>query len=136
MLGTSELLARLKADGVRHVDMARALRLPTSRIAEMYSGKRGVRLDEAKTLVEAFNLDETNNAPPINAQMAQLLILHVASMLGVALLPSDPRVQELAEDFQAFSKFARDHLPAQSPDATSGFLYGRRLARPAPPEAG
>jgi len=134
MLGTDELLAKLKEAGVRHVDMARALGLPTSRIAEMYSGKRGVRLDEGKALVEAFNLDEVRASPavpPINEQTARLLVLHVANTLGVSLSPADPRVRELALDFQAFSKFARDHLPAPTPDATSGFLYGRKSERSA-----
>ncbi len=129
MFSTAELLDELRERGVRQADMARALDLPTSRIAEMYSGKRGVRLDEAKTLVEAFGLDEGPQVPPISEQTARLLILHVANTLGQPLSPEDDRVQELALDFQAFSKFARAHLPAPSPDATSGFLYGRRTGR-------
>ena len=129
MLGTVELLEELKRRGVRHADMSRALKLPTSRIAEMYCGKRNVRLDEAKTLVEAFDLDDGERVPPISEETARLLILHVANELGSPLSPDDDQVAELALDFQAFSKFARAHRPAPSPDATSGFLYARRTGR-------
>jgi transcriptional regulator with XRE-family HTH domain len=135
MLSSRELLDLLDARGVAQADMARALKLPSSRISEMYAGKRQVKQDEAKRLVEAFHVDEGASVPPISEQTARLLILHVANTLGQPLSPNDQLVQELALDFQAFSKFARAHLPAPSPEATAGFLYARRADRPAPKRA-
>ena len=135
MLGTQQLLAALEAGGVAQADMARVLRLPSSRISEMYAGKRQIKLDEAKRLVEAFGLEGASAAPPINEQTARLLVLHVANRLQVRLSPEDDLVQDLARDFQAFSKFARAHLPSPSPEATSGFLEGRSSEWPQQPPA-
>ena len=128
MLGKKELLAALEARGVRKAEISRALGLPSSRIAEMYSDKRGVSVDEAKRLVEVFGL-ESPAVPPISEQTARLLILHVANKIGAALERDDAMVEELALDFQAFSTFARDHLPPPTEEATSGFLYARRESR-------
>jgi hypothetical protein len=63
MLGTQQLLATLEARGVSQAEMARVLNLPSSRISEMYAGKRQIKLDEAKRLVEAFDLDDANPMP-------------------------------------------------------------------------
>ena len=135
MLGTQQLLATLEARGVSQAEMARVLRLPSSRISEMYAGKRQIKLDEAKRLVETFGLDDAAEVPPINEQTARLLVLHVANRLRAHLPPEDDRVQELASDLQAFSRFARAHLPAPSVEAASGFLEGR-LSERAPRQAG
>jgi transcriptional regulator with XRE-family HTH domain len=129
MLGTQQLLAALEARGISQAEMARVLGLPSSRISEMYAGKRQIKLDEAKRLVDAFGLDDSSPVPSINEQTARLLILHVANQLRVPMRPEDDRLQELALDFQAFSRFARAHLPAPSPEATLGFLEGRKSDR-------
>lgn len=127
MFGTDELLSAIEARGISQVEMARVLRLPSSRISEMYAGKRQVKLDEAKKLVDAFGLEDQPAIPPISEQTARILILHVANQLGAAM--PDELLQELALDFQAFSRFARAHLPAPSPESTLGFLAGRRSDR-------
>jgi transcriptional regulator with XRE-family HTH domain len=129
MLNTAQLLAALESRGISQAEMARVLGLPSSRISEMYAGKRQVKLDEAKKLVEAFDLGDTEPVPPISEQIARLLILHVANQLRVPMPLPDALVQELALDFQAFSRFARAHLPAPSPESTAGFLAGRRSDR-------
>lgn len=129
MLGTNQLLAALERRGISQAEIARVLGLPSSRISEMYSGKRQVKLDEAKKLVDAFALEDGEPVPPISQQIARLLILHVANQLRAPMPLPDDLVQELALDFQAFSRFARAHLPAPSPEATTGFLAGRRSDR-------
>lgn len=129
VITSSTLVDMLKARGVTQAAVARVLRIDPSQISQMYSGKRQIKLDEAKKLIEAFGLDESQAAPPINEQTARLLVLHVANRLRVPLPPEDNRVRELALDFQAFSKFARAHLPAPSPDAASGFLEALRSDR-------
>jgi transcriptional regulator with XRE-family HTH domain len=129
MLGTEQLLRALENRGISQAEMARVLGLPSSRISEMYAGRRQVKLDEAKRLVEAFDLDDTEPVPPISEQTARLLILHVANQLRVPTPLPDDVLRELALDFQAFSRFARAHLPAPSLEATTGFLAGRRSDR-------
>jgi hypothetical protein len=99
----------------------------------MFGRKRQIKLDEGKKLVEAFGLDEADPVPPISEQTARLLIVHVANRLRAPLPLPEPLLQELALDFQAFSRFARAHLPAPSPEATEGFLAGRRSDRELPP---
>lgn len=65
MLSHDELLAKLrqmKADGLTtNADLARILRLPTPRIADIFATDRTPRkvtVDEMKTLVEHFELQE------------------------------------------------------------------------------
>jgi transcriptional regulator with XRE-family HTH domain len=132
VIDSGTLLQRLSEAGITQIQIARTLNVDPSQISQLYRGKRQIKLDEAKKLVERFAIATDDTVPPISEQTARLLILHVANTLGQPLSPDDQRVQELTLDFQAFSKFARDHLPAPSPEATSGFLYARRAERPAP----
>lgn len=129
MLSARQLLDTLALRGVTQAEMARALNLPGPRISEMYAGKRQIRLDEGKRLVEAFGIDEAPAVPPLSEATARLLILYVANQLGLPITQDDPQVSELTLDFQAFSRFARAHLPAPSPEATTGFLAGRSSDR-------
>lgn len=67
MLGSSDLLAeleRLKAQGLTtNAKLSRLLALPSSRIAEIFAGKRQVTIDEMKTVVEHFGLEGAGVAP-------------------------------------------------------------------------
>jgi transcriptional regulator with XRE-family HTH domain len=130
MFDTKGLLAALERKGISKADMARALNLPSPRITEMYSGKRRVLLDEAKRLVDAFRLDQSDQIEPISEGVARLLALHIANRLGKPLSSDDPLVQELAEDLQAFSNFARRQSQAPTADAAAGFLAGRQSGLP------
>lgn len=54
-------LERLRADGVTtNADLARLLKIPSSRVAEIFSGKRRVSVDEMKLIVETFGLDSSS----------------------------------------------------------------------------
>ena len=44
MLGKDEILGMLRADGVKQVEIARALGLPEGRITELYNGGRQLKL--------------------------------------------------------------------------------------------
>jgi transcriptional regulator with XRE-family HTH domain len=132
VIDSDTLLRKLLDAGITQAKIARVLRVDPSQISQLYKGKRQIKLDEAKKLVEEFDLDGADAAPPINEQTARLLILHMANRLGSPLLPTDDLVQELALDFQAFSKFARSHLPALSPEATTAFLAGISFDRQRP----
>jgi plasmid maintenance system antidote protein VapI len=52
MLSANELLTTLRERGVTNADIQRVLGLPSSRVSEMFTGKRRLQLDEAKKLVE------------------------------------------------------------------------------------
>lgn len=126
MLAASELLALLEARGITRADIGRVLKLPSSRISEMYNGRRRLQLDEAKKLVEAFRVDES--AEPLSVPIARLLVLYAAEALEAPLSPDDRRVEELARDFRAFSEFATDPRVRSSQEAVAAFFQGLRLA--------
>lgn len=73
VLTTDELLTELRERGVSNADMARALVLPSPRIAELYSGARRLRYEEGKTLIDTFAPDLTGS--PISVkQLTPILV--------------------------------------------------------------
>lgn len=58
MLTKSELLERVEATAKSRADIARVLNLAPARITEMFAGKRDLSFDEARKLVQHFNLDD------------------------------------------------------------------------------
>lgn len=58
MMTGEQILARLDDAGVRKSQIARTLGIPDSRVAELYGGRRLLKLDEAVKLVEAYRLEE------------------------------------------------------------------------------
>lgn len=67
MMDSKELLAalvRLKdAQVTTNADIARLLKLPTSRVAEIFAGTRQIKIDEMKTLVDRYGLADTPPTP-------------------------------------------------------------------------
>lgn len=67
MLGSKELLAALESlkerGATNNAALARLLKLPTSRVAEIFSGTRRITIDEMKVLVEHFRLEPGPSAP-------------------------------------------------------------------------
>lgn len=56
-------LERLRDDGrTTNADLARLLKLPSSRIPEIFEGRRRITIDEMKTIVEHFGLEDR---PPV-----------------------------------------------------------------------
>lgn len=132
MMDTAQLLARLEDANVKSADMARVLKLPSSRIAEIRGGRRQIKLDEAAKLVKAFGLEDSNSAPitPLTTPIARLLVLHVSHSVGAAL--NDEQVAELAADLRAFATFVADPHVRDSVQAATGFLQALQLRRKAP----
>lgn len=57
-------LERLRSEGVTtNADLARLLKLPTSRIPEIFDGRRKIKIDEMKVIVEHFGLEQQPAAP-------------------------------------------------------------------------
>jgi hypothetical protein len=131
VLNTTQLLARLKEVGARNVDMARVLGLPDSRIPEIFSGKRALKLEEAVKLVEAYNLDSMDEPiTPLTTPVARLIVHHVARSVGVE--PGAEVVAELAADLRAFSAFVTDRQVRDSVQAADGFFQSLRIRRKVP----
>jgi predicted XRE-type DNA-binding protein len=102
MLDSKELmseLCRLKQQNITtNADLARLLQIPTSRVAEIFSGKRAIKIDEMKVIVERFGL-ESATARPFNADNLEPLI---DALLPIAPPPSrmtDQSRRALAEAF-------------------------------------
>ncbi|QZP07797.1 helix-turn-helix domain-containing protein [Caenibius sp. WL] len=86
MLDSKGLITALEslkaAKKTTNADIARLLNLPTSRVAECFSGKRRITIDEMKVLVEHFGLEATSLVTP-NAETLE-------PILGELLLPLVP----------------------------------------------
>lgn len=130
MLGTRELLERLDARKIVRAEIARVINVAPARVTEMFKGARAIKLDEAKRLVEHYGLDEDDPITALSEPVSRLLVLHVARALKAHVSPEDQRVEELAQDLRAFSRFASDRQDEVSSDMASGFLRGRQ---PEPP---
>lgn len=124
MLSANELLTTLRKRGVKNAEIGRILDLPSSRVTEMFKGIRRLQLDEAKKLIEEFDIEEFS--PPLSEPIARLLVVHAAERLGTRVRPDDPQVGELAQDFEAFSRFAANPKVRPSLDAFQAFLEGLR----------
>ena len=130
MFDTKGLLAALKVRNITQAQISRALGLPSSRIAEIFGGRRQVKLDEAAKLVEAFDLEPEQMVSNLfNEHIARLLVLHILIRAGVRVDPAGPMVAELAADLQAFVRFVQRLHAQPSQDAVVGFLEGRRSGR-------
>jgi hypothetical protein len=135
VMDTDQLLMRLQEKGVRNVDIARALGLPESRIPEIKKRTRALKLDEAAKLVQAFRLEQTQEAPPLHPSVLRLAVQYVAVSLGVPLEGRERQIEELSEDLRAFSAFVSDPKVRSSVEAAEGFFQAMRLRRPATGEA-
>jgi hypothetical protein len=83
VIGHGELLewlrAEREAERLSNADIQRLLKLPSSRVAEIFRGDRQIRLDEAKALVDHYRLEQPSG---LNADI-------LASILE-AVLPLAP----------------------------------------------
>lgn len=154
VLDKVELLAALRAKGVKNSAMEKVLRLPSSRVSEIFralpgedgasQGKaRELTYDEGVKLARAFELDGGQGAPPppleLPPEVLRLVARYVADSLGSA--PSEDLLEDLSEDLRAFAAFAADPSVRKTIDMAEGFFRGMRLRRPedqeaAPPESG
>ena len=133
VLNSTQLLARLSEADIKNVEIARALGIPESRVSEMRSGKRRIKLDEAVKLVDTFDLEDearANQITPLTTPIARLLVLHVAQSLRTEL--PEETVADLAADLRAFALFASDPQVRDSLQAADGFLQALRIRRKVP----
>jgi hypothetical protein len=128
VLDTKELLERLAEKGVKNVQIARALGLPDSRVPEIKSGKRALKLDEAVKLVRAFQLEEAREVPAVPVAVTRLLVRHVAERLQARA--SEDLLEDVAQDLRAFGVFLADRRVRQSLEAAEGFFQALRYRRP------
>lgn len=89
VLDSKSLLAelrRLKDEGATtNAELGRLLKLPSSRIADIFDGSRRITIDEMKTIVEHFGIE----GPPPSAEMLEPLL--------DALLPIAPPPGRMTE---------------------------------------
>lgn len=133
MLDTDELLARLDANKIRNIDIARVLNLPDSRVPEIKTKRRALKLDEAAKLVRAFALEPNSMASPLPHSVLRLVVQYVAVELGIS--PQEHQLAELTEDVRAFSEFVAEPKVRRSAEAAEAFFQAMRLRRPKSVEA-
>jgi hypothetical protein len=133
VLDTDELLGRLKARGVRNIEIARVLDLPDSRIPEIRDKRRALKLDEAVKLVRAFALESSQEADPLPTPILRLLVRYIGERLGARA--ENGRLSELTEDVRAFAEFVADPKVRSNLVAAEAFFQAMRLRRPASEEA-
>jgi hypothetical protein len=127
VLSQEEILERL-ADRSR-AEIARILDIPSTRVTEMYGGRRQLKLDEARKLVDHYGLAEQPSAA-LSEPVARLAVRWVAQNLGVSVETDDPRLAEIALDLQALSEFAVRPEVQQELAQVNGFLAGRKSQPP------
>ena len=132
VMTTADLLARLEDRGVRNVDIAKALNVTPSRVTEIKKGDRAIKLDEAVKLVQAFQLEPSQQVPALPLSVLRLVVLHVARRLGAEM--REEQVADLAADLRAFSIFAADPKVRGSIQAAEGFFQALQLRHPEPEE--
>lgn len=130
VLDTDELLARLKAKGIKNIEIAKALDLPDSRVPEIRRKERSLKLDEAVKLVRAFGLEREFQADPLPAPIVRLVVRYVALELGVE--PTNQQLEDLTLDVQAFGAFVGDPKVRSSVEAAEAFFRALQLRRPEP----
>jgi hypothetical protein len=131
MLSTADLLRALEVRKVKKERIAEVLGIDPAGVSRLYSAganPRQLKLDEAKKLVEAFNLEAPPTPSPLPIPIARLAALYCADSFGVAIDQTDPRIEEVARDLRAFSMFAADPRVRESTEAVQGFFQGLRLA--------
>jgi DNA-binding Xre family transcriptional regulator len=131
MLSTEELCALLRHRKIKGTEVAALLGVNTAAVTRLYKGKRFLKVDEAKKLIEHFNLAEASPgcAPPLSVEVSRLLILHIANSLRAKVHPDDPRVADLASDLRHVSIFALNSGFGESTKAVDGFLSGMKVGR-------
>lgn len=68
VLETQEFLAEIRRRAGSDAEVGRALGLPSSRVAELFGGKRRLRYDEAKTLSDRFLTDTMSPSTNFSAE--------------------------------------------------------------------
>jgi hypothetical protein len=149
MVTAAELLAALEQRGVSKADIARALGIGPARVTEMYQAAglaetkrvgdkpptRRLLWDEGYELIKRFGLKVDPDRPiELPRAIAKLAILAVASALDVRLDPDDPRLPEIALDFQSFLRFVADPQVREDAARVQGFLDALRMVRQGKPE--
>jgi hypothetical protein len=127
MMNTDEILEALNKKGIRNIEIANALGLPDSRVPEIKSKRRALKLDEAVKLVQAFGLEQGRLLVPLPTSVYRLVVRYLADELGASLPES--QIADLTKDVQAFAAFAADPKVRQSLDAAEGFFRALRLRR-------
>lgn len=68
VLETQEFLAEIRRRAGSDAEVGRTLNLPSSRVAELFGGKRRLRYDEAKLLSDKFLPNTDAAAQPLSAE--------------------------------------------------------------------
>lgn len=91
VLSSTELLSKLKsardAAVLTNADVQALLKLPSSRVAEIFEGKRAIKIDEMKALVERYGWDAGQPAMPASVAISDDTVEIIALDLSLSMGP-------------------------------------------------
>jgi hypothetical protein len=127
MIDKRAFLEKVLANAGTKAEMARALNLPTPRIAEIFNGTRKLSFEEGMTLAEKFDVAPFD---PVNAErLFPILRACLAAHTGLRL--SDDDLANLSSDVEyglTLLRSARTNQPSQDAiDLVSRVLTDRHL---------
>lgn len=133
VLRTADILRLLEEKGIPRTEIADTIKIGKSRVTELYKGERTLKLEEAATLVEKYDLESESGqqVQPLPASIYRLACQYVAQELGVA--PPPGLLDELALDMRAFVAHVRDPKVRGSIEAAEAFFRAMQLRRPDQP---
>lgn len=117
MRDEAEIRQALLVRDIRQEEIGRVLGWPQPRVSEWFAGKRknGIRYDEGRKLIDAFDLGEGDEDPTLpSVQWLKLVVRRLAARIGAPLAKDDPEVPNLARTLQSSIAIALDPTTAET----------------------
>lgn len=130
------LHARRDAGELANTDLQTLLKLPSSRVTEIFSGKRQIKLDEAKAIVDHYDLEAAPRIAQIPSEALAIVLEELlrqtegrrlgASTLrplaeglsrGLQLLADNPAIHANMDAVKAVAQALAARPPAATPEA-------------------
>jgi transcriptional regulator with XRE-family HTH domain len=132
MMGTDDILTRLEAlleaGEIQKKDIAEAIGIAPQRIADLFTGKRKLKLDEGQRLVEVFGFEDPAEMVSAIATTPVLMmgVRYVLQELCPGVVPEQSRIEDIAKDLRAFLRYAARPPVRDNIDMAAGFFLARK----------
>lgn len=133
VLGSKEILDELARRKVERSEIAEVLGIHPSQVTRLYETDkkpRQLKHDEAVKLVARYGLETPPQASSLPWAVWRVVAHHASLRLGLSLDENDPRLQAVASDLAAFSRFVRNPRVQGTLEAAQHFFLSMESARP------
>lgn len=103
-------------------------------IHRILAGKRRLKLDEAKKLVDTYDLEPVAPAGSLSLESARVFILYAAEALGIDSVPDNAQTDMLVQYLRDFVNVTADARYRQDMGSVEMFVRSLRRAREASTE--